>query len=454
MDIRQTQTLQQQLSHRQLQGVHILQLNTYELAAHIRDLALENPLIEPQELPLSPPTELPSVRTERQDWLDESDWQNRSYPSADRETDPLFFAADDGGLAETLRSFLTRQLPTRSTDSALYDAAVYLIDCLEDDGYLRVPIDELAESSRFSPELLRRAHELIRSLEPSGVGAVDLGDCLCLQLKRIGRGGIAAEIAARHLEAFARGNLRAIAKSLGVSVAEVERAGAVIRSLDPRPGAVFQPPQQQVQFVRPDVIVEEADGVLRARLLHGEQKLFTLNAAYLEMLRSTDDAEVKHYLSEKLRQARELQDGIDQRRTTLLRCTDAILARQERFFREGGALAPLRLQEVAQSLSLHVSTVSRALSGKYLQCSFGLFPFKYFFPGSASAGADVPVSSAGAKALLQQFIRDEDAAKPLSDQKLCELLAAHGCAISRRTVAKYRDELGIPSTSRRAHRAE
>ena len=439
------------LTHQQIQSLQVLQLGTYELFDYIRDLALENPLIDPNEIPPGRENLRETCLPKRINWSEENDWQNRSYHQyAEQEFDPLLLAADDGGLAETLPRVLFRQLENCVVSRETYLATAYLIGCLDENGYLRTLPGELVSDSSFSEESIRKGAALLRSFEPAGVGASDLSDCLVLQLERVGDNGPALEIAAHHLEALARGNLRSIAGALHITVEEVEAAAAVIRDLNPKPGAAFAS-VNRTHYVSPDVIVEENDGLLCAHLVYGERKWFTINASYVEMLHTAEDEEVRHYLSEKLHEAKDLQRSIEQRRSTLVRCVDEILRYQECFFREGERkIVPLRLQDVAEHLSLHPSTVSRALSGKYLQCAFGLFPLNYFFPTGASQGGDYSISSVSAKAMLKEIIRDEDTTRPLSDRKIAEIMAEHGCEISRRTVAKYRNELGIPGTALRA----
>lgn len=446
MEIQQIQSLV--LTHQQIQSLQILQFGTYELFEYIRDLALENPLIDPNEMPPGR-VDLSSAMPEKMDWQEEYDWQNRVYHQTEQDWDPLLMAADDGGLTETLARVLLRQLSNCSVNQSVFAAAVFLIGCLDEDGYLRTPLTELGRNTAYTEQTLLKAFNLIRSFEPAGVGAKDLSDCLQLQLDRIGYRGPAIEITARYLEMLARGNLRTIAKALEVSLPEIEEAVALIRSLDPRPGAAY-PSEQGAYYVRPDIIVDKENGELHARLIYGDREWFSLNASYMDMFHTTEDAEVKQYLGEKLRQARELQHSLEQRRSTLVRCTEEILNCQKRFFLEGESrLVPLRLQDVADHLGLHLSTVSRAINGKYLQCSYGLFPLQFFFPGGASTLADTGISSVSAKALLREIVEQENKKKALSDQKICELMEKRGCSISRRTVAKYRNELGIPGASLR-----
>ena len=284
-------------------------------------------------------------------------------------------------------------------------------------------------------------------MEPAGVGAAELSECLALQLERIGETGPALAIVQDHLETLAKRHDRAIAAKLSITPAQVEEARRTIRELDPRPGAVFQR-TEQVFYIQPDLIVEEQEGQLVVKPARGERPPFRVSRYYQKMLKQSEDKEVREYLTEKLRQAENVLWAARQRGSTLLRCAQVIVERQREFFHSGPeAMRPLRMGEVAQELGLHESTVSRAVREKYLQCPQGLYPLSWFFTRSAGAGEGV--SGTAARKLVLRLIDGEDKGKPLSDQQLSERMAREGCPISRRTVAKYREELGIPSASGR-----
>ena len=197
-------------------------------------------------------------------------------------------------------------------------------------------------------------------------------------------------------------------------------------------------------------MIEEIGGHFTARLRNSDRPYFQINSYYRSLLTQSDDAQVREYLTLKLRQAENVLWAIGQRETTLLRCAQAIAGRQQDFFRSGpSALRPLRLSDIAQELEIHESTVSRAIRDKYVQCPRGVFPLRHFLSRRAAGESGAEVGSCAAKELLRRLIREEDSTKPLSDQKLCTLLTEQGCPISRRTVAKYREELNIPSASGR-----
>lgn len=440
----------QQLDQRQIQRLEMLQMSALELRDYLQELSQENPVVDLNDPPAPSEDVREDPRLQHLRWLADTDRQNRYYQGLwEYEDDPIARIGVSGGLEETLPQFLSRQLDRLRLDGDAARTVEFLASCLDGDGYLRPPLNELARDSGIPLPLLERGLAVLRTLEPAGVGADSLSQCLALQLERAGVDGPALPIVREYLEPLARCRYRFIADRLGVSVDEVRAALKTIRELDPRPGAVFDQPGQ-TPYVYPDVFVEEVDGHFTARTRAGERPAFQINGYYKELLANSGQPEVKDYLRKKVQAAQDVLNAIAQRRDTLLRCAQAIVDRQEDFFRRGEqALRPLRMADVADAVGVHESTVSRAVREKYLQCQRGVYPLGYFF---SRGGAGEDMGAAAAKAALRRLIDGEDKAHPLSDQKLCEALAAEGCPISRRTVAKYRDELSIPGASGRRAR--
>ena len=440
----------QQLDQRQIQRLELLQMSALELRDYLQELSQENPVVDLNDPPAPAEDVREDPRLQHLRWLADTDRQNRYYQGLwEYEDDPIARIGVSGGLEETLPQFLSRQLDRLRLDGDAARTVEFLASCLDGDGYLRPPLNELARDSGIPLPLLEEGLAVLRTLEPAGVGADSLSQCLALQLERAGVDGPALAIVREHLEPLARCRYRFIADRLGVSVDEVLSALKTIRELDPRPGAVFDQPGQ-TPYVYPDVFVEEKDGHFTARARAGERPVFQINGYYKELLANSGQPEVKDYLRKKVQAAQDVLNAIAQRQDTLLRCAQAIVDRQEDFFRLGEqALRPLRMADVADAVGVHESTVSRAVREKYLQCQRGVYPLGYFF---SRGGAGGDMGGAAAKAALRRLIDGEDKAHPLSDQKLCEALATEGCPISRRTVAKYRDELNIPGASGRRAR--
>lgn len=446
MELRQTQS--QTLNHQQIQGLSLLQMGSPELEQYLRELAQENPMVdlEPERSAREEDDGLLSYLQ----WLEDNDHQNLYYAQmSEEELDPLSRVGTEGGLEETLFRFLSRQLYAMDLEEELADAVRYLASGLDERGYLAAPLPELARSSRIPLPRLERALEVLQGLEPAGVGAESLSQCLELQLLRIRERGPALTIVRSYLPLLAKRHYSSIAAKMDLSVDQVKQAEAIIRELEPRPGAVFERPEQ-VPYILPDVFVEEDGGRYTARTRRTGRPPFRINGYYRRLLSQSQDRQVTEYLKEKLQQAEGVLRAVDQRESTLLRCAQAIADAQAEFFRLGPqALLPMRLADVAETLGLHESTVSRAVREKYVQCPQGVYPMSYFFSRSAAAGTP-GVGGTAARLLLKRLIDQED--KPLSDQKLADLLAQAGCPVSRRTVAKYRGEMNIPDRTGRAHR--
>ena len=436
--------VQEKSSQRQLYGEELLRLSTLELESYIRELAQENPLVELEEISFASQTEGEDDRMGRLRWLEDNDRQNWFYQQfTDEELDPLARIGTGGGLEETLVSFLSRQLDRLKLEEERARLVRYLIYCLDDDGYLRTPLEELASHGAVPLPRLEEARTVLQSLEPAGVGASELSQCLSLQLERIGETGPALIIVREHLEDLADHHDRDIAAQLNITPAQVAEARRTIRELDPRPGSVFHR-TEQVFYTQPDLVVEEREGRLTVKSARMDRPPFRMSRYYRKLLEQTEDREVREYLAEKLSQAEDVLWAVEQRRSILLRCAQVVVERQSGFFRFGPeALRPLGMEEAAKELGLNEPAVSRAVREKFLQCPQGLYPLSWFF--SRSAGAEEGLSGTAARKLLLRLIDGEDKTKPLSDRQLSEGMAREGCPISRQMVTQYREGLGIPS---------
>ncbi len=351
----------------------------------------------------------------------------------------------------TLADSLQGQLRLLELETGLRQTAEFIVGCLDPHGWLDEDVESLAALLGCSGARIEEGLRLVQGLDPAGVGARDLSECLRLQLTRAGEeeGSLCLRIVDTELEDLARSRFSAIARKLGESPQAVRAACRRIQGLRPRPGMGFST-GGAAAYVIPDVGVIRREEGLEAAMNESSLPALRLNGYYRKLLKETDDSEVKGYLSGKLRQAKSVIRSVEQRRSTLLRCTQCILELQEDFFSpEGGRLRPLTLSDVAERVGVHPSTVSRAIRDKYLQCGKGVYPLRSFFSRELGAGNGKGASSDFAHSLLRRLIGEEDKRAPLSDQKLCERMAAHGCPISRRTVAKYRSELSIPGAAGR-----
>lgn len=446
-----TQKQVQTLSPQMVQSMEILQMGSQELLEYIQEAVQENPVLEVEEASDSRDGDRELRR--KLEWLESTDPHDRYYRRQDDEDKdaqlPDFGTVDQG--EESLYYYVLSQLKLLELPREEMAVAVFLVESMDHNGWLDEDVEQVAALTHSPAELVERALKAVQSLEPAGVGARNLSECLQLQLlRRFPEDALSLTIAKDHLDALSKSHYGQIAKETGAAQEAVRAACDRIRGLNPRPGTGFAA-RENLTYITPDIIVVNFPD--HFELLTNDYFFPTLHISgyYTRMLRENDEAEVKQYLNDKVRQAKWVVRSIEQRRSTLLQCAQCILELQEPFFRKGpGHLIPMSLADVAQRVGVHESTVSRAVKDKYLQCSTGVYPLNYFFSRSlgTAAGGDVACADQ-AKALLRQLVSSEDKRKPLSDQKLCELMAAKGCVLSRRTVAKYRDEMGIASTTGR-----
>lgn len=453
MSMKQTQTLSPQM----MQSKEILQMGSQELLEYIQDQVQENPVLEMEEK--YGKGDDTAVLQRKLEWLESTDAQNRYYhqqDTEDDEKDPISNYGTVDEREENLYLYVLSQLEVMDLEPELLPVGRFLVESLNQNGWLDESVEDLAEELGKPVEEVEKALAAVQSLEPAGVGARNLSECLVLQLQRRHEDSeLAIRIARDYLDPLSKSRYGLIAKSLGVCQEEVRTACDLIRTLNPRPGGGFAA-RENLVYINPDLFVVNFPD--HFELLTNDYFFPDLNISgyYCRMLKSTEDNEVKDYLMGKVRQAKWVVHSIEQRRSTLLRCAECILELQEEFFRRGpGHLKPMCLADIAQKVGVHESTVSRTVRDKYLQCASGVYPLSYFFSRSLGAPAARPGTEENtsspdfAKALLKKLIGGEDKHKPLSDQKLCERMAREGCELSRRTVAKYRDELGIPSTTGR-----
>lgn len=450
LDLTQKQT--QTLSPQMMQSMEVLQMGSQELLEYIENAVQENPVLEMEE------------KYDRQDdshllqrkleWLESTDSQNRYYHQQDTEADddPISHYGTVEEREENLYYYVLSQLRVLELPAAVMEAAAFLVESLNSNGWLDEDVPALAAAMGREEALVEQALEVVQSLEPAGVGARNLSECLCLQLAhRRPLDRLAMAIAGGYLDALSKSRYGLIARETGASQEEVREACELIRSLNPRPGTGFAA-RENLTYITPDIIVVSFHDHFELLANDYFFPSLSISGYYTRLLKESDEAEVRDYLTGKVRQAKWMVRAIEQRRSTLMECAKCILDLQEAFFRHGqGHLVPMALADVAERLGVHESTVSRAVRDKYIQCSQGVYPLSYFFSRGLGSGqtAQENTSPDFAKALLKKLIAGEDKRRPLSDQKLCEQMAEAGCAISRRTVAKYRDELHIPSTAGR-----
>ncbi|MBQ8662288.1 MAG: RNA polymerase factor sigma-54 [Eubacterium sp.] len=450
MELVQKQTL----SQRMLQSTDILQMNSIELESYIENLALDNPVID---IDFDKGTTSEPINDEIQrklQWLESSDYQNRVYYKQEREAD---YSQEQWHRTyeteEILSEYLFSQLLTTEFSDFDQKALKYMILLLDSKGYLTEDLSDIASQLHISYEHAERILQTIQSLEPIGVGARNLSECLLLQLyRKPAYSPVTEEIIKHYLSDVGKNHLSIIARKLGVSLDEVTEACNEIKQMNPKPGSSFSN-REQMRYIVPDIVVVKLEEKFEILVNESSYPTFNINAYYKSLMEDAPDKEVYDYLKKKVSQAEWVQNCITQRISTLSRVAHAIVEEQHDFFLYGPlSKKPLRLVDLADRLDLHESTISRAMKGKYLQCTWGLFPLNFFLTASlnkqftATGESQTPDK---AKEAIKSIVSQENKNKPYSDNKISEQLEILGIHISRRTVTKYRLELGIPDKSGR-----
>ena len=451
------------------QSIRLLQLSTLELSQEISQMLQENPLLErldgedrfdggPVEASGESSSEAPAEepRQERDDIYEEMAWGDRAVSSSgssgDDDDEHGYQQADTSQAG--LHQHLADQLSLTPLSQRDRQLIALLIEALDDDGYLTAPLDELItlfpEEMELDPIELSTALKLLQSLDPAGVGARDLGECLWLQLKTLPADTPNLEkakiLVREHLSLLAEREYGKLKRLLDLTDTEFTCLRQLITSLNPRPGAAYT--AVDTRYVAPDVFVKKIKGLWMVSLNAEAVPKLRINEMYAGILRGNKEGGSS--LSAQLQEARWLIKNVQQRFETILKVSQAIVDRQRMFFEHGDvAMRPLTLKEIADTVELHESTISRVTTQKYMMTPRGLYEYKYFFGSSLATEEGGATSSTAIRALIKQFIEAENRTKPLSDNTIAELLGKQGFVVARRTVAKYRELLNIPPANQR-----
>ncbi|HEX8311015.1 MAG TPA: RNA polymerase factor sigma-54 [Chthoniobacteraceae bacterium] len=461
----QTQTLSQQqvLAPQLQQSLQILQVPMLELRNLVQQEIETNPTLEMEQ---SEPTIEDKQREhdefqeefERLAKLDE-EWrdymaQSASYSgrsSDDEERRQFFFDSIVG--EQTLQQHLLDQVQSSDLSTEDRQIAELIIGNIDERGFLQSSPEDIALNTGMEPTDLQRVLEHVQTFHPVGVASRDLRECLLIQLKRIGKEqSLEYRIVDRHLDDLGKRRFPEIARRLGTTPEQVQRAANFVATLDPKPGQIFATDPNN--YVLPDVTVEKISGEYMISL-NGEQiPHLRISNTYKDLMASNGNgADVKEYIREKIRSGKFLIKSIHQRQQTISNIAHEIVARQREFLDYGpSALKPMTMVQIADVVGVHETTVSRAISGKYISTPHGVFEMKYFFtPGYQTAGGE-SMSNTSVKGAIAELVKNEDSKAPLSDKEIVEILSKRGIPIARRTVAKYRNELNIlPSNMRKSY---
>jgi RNA polymerase sigma-54 factor len=460
------------------QAIKLLQLSKLELQEVLNQELLENPLLEES----AEETKQEEAETESQETKNEQadeakkveeqdkDKEKDSFDEIDYDAyfqDYIEYGYNPRGMGEEHEEFpientltrppnltdhLTWQLSMSDASPTVKEIGAFIIGNIDEDGYLRATNEEIASSGNFEMQDVESAVSAIQSLDPIGVGARDLRECLLLQLQFLEVDvPFVEEIVRDHWDEFMQRKFVQISKALGIEMKTLEGIVEVIKHLDPKPGRKYS--NERAIYVEPDVYIHKVGDEYVIVLNEDGMPKLRINGSYRAMLNSMDsksDGETVNYIKDKIRSAVWLIKSLDQRQRTIYKVAESIVKHQREFLERGiDYLRPLVLRDVADDIQMHESTVSRVVSNKYMHTPRGLFLMKYFFHSGIDSDTGEDISSLTVKKKIQSFIEGEDPRKPLSDSKIMKILNDEGINIARRTVAKYRDELNIPSSTDR-----
>jgi len=448
------------------QAIKLLPMSTLELSELLNQEMVENPMLEevpteelqPAEAAQEKPEEKKPDAEKGDTWDDQDyeyffgDYLDDGYrprtPTEIKELPPIENTLSSSA---SLADHLLWQLSMQTDDPVVRDIGEAIIGNLDDDGYLVATVDELAAMGPWSMEDVERALDLIHSFDPVGVAARDLQECLLLQLRHHGNGDTPAErIVTEHMRLLQNHQVPELARKLGISIDELKQHIELIRQLDPKPGSRLNPSQSQ--YVIPDVYVVKVEDQYVAVLNEEGLPQLRISPVYRRLLEkgSENTDETRAYVKDKFRSALWLIKSVEQRQKTIHKVATSIINFQRDFLDHGiEYLRPLVLRDVANDIGMHESTVSRVVTNKYMHTPQGVFEMKYFFHSGIASSYGEAVSSVTIKQRIRKIIEQEDPRKPLSDSKIVNILQREGLELARRTIAKYREELKIPTSNQR-----
>ncbi|MBI3932013.1 MAG: RNA polymerase factor sigma-54 [Acidobacteria bacterium] len=447
------------------QAIKLLPLTTLELAEVLEQEVMENPLLEevPQQEQLSADETAPEEpeKAEREDPLKEIDlekfFEDYLDDRAERRTRSVSDVPEMPPIENTLTEqadlydHLLWQLHMTVSDELTVEIAEAIIHNLDEDGMLRASLEEIANMGPFPLEEVEKALRVVQALDPPGVAARDLAECLRIQLRLLGLEGSPTDVMVRdYLKQLQNHQYAEIGRQMALSPEEVSHHLEIIRRLDPRPGLKYSPDRST--YIVPDVFVLKEGDDYKIVLNDDSLPKLRISPTYRRMLDVKEDGaeETRNYVKDKLRSALWLLKSVDQRQRTIYKVAESIVRHQRGFLDHGIAhLRPLVLRDVATDIGMHESTVSRVVANKYMHTPRGVYEMRFFFHSGITSTMGESVSSVTIKDRIRKMIEEEDPSRPLSDSRIAEILGAEGLPLARRTVAKYREELRIPPSNLR-----
>ncbi len=443
------------LTQNMQQSIKLLQMSLHDLREYIDIEYSENPVLEVNEEIASYDDVQNVEKMSIEDSYDHKKIVEELYSDnykdrleinySKEEVSPLNFIEKKTSLKE----YLQEQLVEVDIDQYMLNICKYIVESLDNKGYLEISVEELAQELNISSEMIERALKIVQSLEPYGIGARNIKECLLIQSLRLNiLDNIMEKIILNHLESVAENKYEAVGRALNISPREAQRYGDLIKKLEPKPSRGFYT-GEEVNYIIPDAEIKNINDEFFIIMNESALPKLMINRTYKDALQNNKDSEVNTYVKEKINQAIFLIKSIEQRKSTLYKVLECLIDKQKDFFIFGRQqIKPLTLKEVSEKVNLHESTVSRAIKDKYILTSYGTIKIKDLFATGLSANND-DMATVQVKNEIKRIIDQEDRSKPLSDQIISSMLADKNMKISRRTVAKYREELGIKASSMR-----
>lgn len=439
------------------QAIEILQYNSIELKDFIQQELVNNPVLEPNQQKSETEYESKKESKTQDDIIDMkklfSEYDSFKYKNRIRNYEQKEETSFENYLSTetTLTDHLLFQLQFTLLKGKEKIIGKYIIENIDQNGYLQINNEEICNKFNIQDSEAESIVSIIQTFDPVGVAARSLSECLIIQLRQNNvEEETIYQIINNHLDDLANNKINNIAKKLDISLERVQEVGDFIKTLEPKPGRIFSS-SRDIRYITPDVTVEKVNDEYIVIVRDTTAPRLTINHYYRKLLLNKDMEEnASSYINKKLNSALKLIRCIQQRRNTIYKVVKAIVNYQIDFFEKGVIhLKPLTLKEIADEIGVHESTVSRAINGKYMQCPRGVYELKYFFQSGVSSVLGEGVSAESIKSIIKDLIQNENPKKPFSDQAISNELNKTGVKISRRTVAKYRDELNIPSSSKR-----
>ena len=435
------------------QAIQILQLNSLELDQFVKQQMESNPFLEINEEHGGDEKYSEEHQPKQIDWKEytenysrDSHDKNSSYYNQENDFNYESIVSEQ----TTLREHLIMQFNITRLDKKYYEIGEYIIDSLDENGYLTQSIQEIAKEAGFGEGTVEKVLKIVQTFDPPGVAARTLKECLLIQLSHFGLDSPEViQVVDTYLEEIAQNKYPYIAKQLKISVEEVQDICDLIRTLEPKPGRKFS--EASHSYIIPDAVIKEIGDEFVIIINDSNSPRLMIRDDYRRLLASGDENnETCRYINDKLNAAAWLIRSIEQRRQTIYKVIEIILQKQKPFFKYGKKhLKPMTLKEIADEVEVHESTVSRATNGKYVETPMGTFELKYFFTSGIEGSNGEGVSAESVKSFIRDIVAAENPNKPLSDSKIAEMLNKKGMQVSRRTVAKYRDDLLIAASSKR-----